>query len=401
MTGDTEQHLPREDFAALRRFLAGVDQWMRLVGPQRMSDGNVFIRSARYSLFTHADWSEMSRLVQQLRRYSDWYPTFSTRANELLDVAEAACAAGHDRTAGEHYLRAAGLYHASQIGLTRDDLRKAEGGRSCIEVYARGAAFFDPPARRVEIPTSAGSIPGYLRQPPGKSAASPTVLMLNGANSVKEELHYFADYFLRRGMATLTIDGPGQGELATVHGHPGLRIDVFEQATSEVLDWLAERPEVDGERIALWGLSWGGFLALRIAARAPRLRAAVSLGGFYDFREIDNLGPWLLEEFSTLLGLRSFAETAEYVRANCTLADAIQQIRCPYVVVHGALDDLLGVPEAEEMVRGANVPAELWVYEDGVHGCYNRGPEVGARMGDWLSATLTGQAAGVATAEVA
>src|SRR5437588_11913090 len=53
---------------------------------------------------------------------------------------------------------------------------------------------------------------GVLRKP-WHTPKPPVVILVPGLDSVKEELHIYGDDFLRRGMAVLAIDGPGQGEM--------------------------------------------------------------------------------------------------------------------------------------------------------------------------------------------
>jgi len=69
-------------------------------------------------------------------------------------------------------------------------------------------------ARRAHRSAVRGAvIPGILRRPRAASRP-PLVLMVPGLDSSKEELYAMENDFLRRGMATLTIDGPGQSENA-------------------------------------------------------------------------------------------------------------------------------------------------------------------------------------------
>ena len=76
-------------------------------------------------------------------------------------------------------------------------------------------------------------LPGYLRVP-AASARPPVVLIVCGLDSVKEEMNAFEPLFHRRGMATLTFDGPGQGESEALPIEPH-----FEKVVAAALDWLA------------------------------------------------------------------------------------------------------------------------------------------------------------------
>jgi 2,6-dihydroxypseudooxynicotine hydrolase len=91
-------------------------------------------------------------------------------------------------------------------------------------------------------------------------------------DSVKEELHSYGDDFLRRGMAVLAIDGPGQGEMEFEYP---MRFD-YEVPVRYAINYLERRPDVDANRVGLMGVSLGGYYAPRAAAFEPRLKAAIA-----------------------------------------------------------------------------------------------------------------------------
>jgi 2,6-dihydroxypseudooxynicotine hydrolase len=375
------------DRAKLDGFIHEMDLSLRLIGAETMADRNVFVRAARYSLFTRSDFSEMTRLLKGLSSYGAWPTYFGTKGTEELERAENAESAGQDRTAASRYLRAAGLFHAGQINLLSHNPQKAILQRKSSEAYRKGAPLYRWPAKSVTFATTAGSAYAVFRTPEGEGPF-PCVVMVNGANSIKEEVHYFADYFLERGMATFVIEAPGQGEAGMVRGGGRLRIEEVGKVLAEAVDWVTASGIVDTDALGLWGLSWGGFLALHSFPELPQIKAAISLGGFYDLRKISRLSPWLLEEFCTLLGFESFDEVKSYVQQEATLAGRIEKVDRPYLVVHGGLDDLLDLDEVDDMVGSPF--GELWNYEHGVHCCYNYGPEVGPRMADWMLGRLVG-----------
>jgi dipeptidyl aminopeptidase/acylaminoacyl peptidase len=105
-------------------------------------------------------------------------------------------------------------------------------------------------------------------RPPG-AAKPPTMIMVPGAESAKEELEAYGLPFLSRGIATLTVDGPGQGEAE--YAHP-IRGD-FEVPAAAIVDWLLMRTDIDTTRIGLLGVSMGGYLAPRAAAFEKRITA--------------------------------------------------------------------------------------------------------------------------------
>src|SRR4029077_8860410 len=94
--------------------------------------------------------------------------------------------------------------------------------------------LLDPTAERVEAPLDGGRVVGNLRRPGGVDKA-PLVVLIPGLDSTKEEFFHWEDVFLARGMATLSLDGPGQGET-------GFALDIrpdYEAAVGGLLDAVA------------------------------------------------------------------------------------------------------------------------------------------------------------------
>ena len=145
----------------------------------------------------------------------------------------------------------------------------------------------DPPAERLEIPFEGGIIPGNLRRP--KSVQPPLVLMVPGLDSSKEELFAIENDFLQRGLATLTIDGPGQSENSV---NFAIRPN-WETVITPLLDHLSGLDlGVDQDRVGLMGISMGAIYGPRAAAYEKRIRALVGLAGPYNLGECwDALNP--------------------------------------------------------------------------------------------------------------
>ena len=358
---------------------------IRLHGAEHLARQYVVIRLARMEATGPLDFSDIQRVLRRVIDARSWYPAWRAEALEAEQAAERFLAEGRTVSAGDMFHRAALCHHWGSYLARFGSEHKAEGRAARVRCYRKAVDCFSAPIAPVEIPFEGAALPGYLHRPDGAAAsgASPCVIMVNGADSVKEEYHNWARQFVRRGLAVLTVDGPGQGEMLRVLP---MRPEAWDEPMGACVDALSERGDVDAERIGIWGSSMGGFLALRAAAGEPRLRAAISLGGFYDFRDYRH---WPISTQLNVmedLNVESLSEARAYVEERCTLEGAIDRIDAPYLVIHGARDDLLGVEEGRQMATGRT--GEFVNFEDGFHTCTNYNATLVPLMCDWMASKL-------------
>jgi dipeptidyl aminopeptidase/acylaminoacyl peptidase len=236
----------------------------------------------------------------------------------------------------------------------------------------------------VTIPYEGKHLVGTLRRPNG-IARPPLLLMTMGLDSTKEELLTFEDNFLRRGMATLAFDGPGQGEAEYDFA---IRAD-FEAVTAIVIDWVErERKDIDTARIGIWGISLGGYYAPRSAAFEKRLKACIANCGPWDFGALWDSLPELTR-LAFIARSHSASDAEGRTRAHAlSLAGVAEKIECPLFVIAGGLDRLCPAEDARKLAEAARGPVELLVIEDGNHVAHNRFYKYRARSADWMAKQL-------------
>lgn len=129
----------------------------------------------------------------------------------------------------------------------------------------------------VSIPCGFESLRGDLYLPRRAAAPAPVVLMAHdGDGDRRGSLPGHAWHFARRGMAVLVFEHAGLGDCA---GTPRQWLDTDRHLAeySAALDWLRRCPDVDGQRIALWGSQLeGGHVLVTAARHAPHVRAVVA-----------------------------------------------------------------------------------------------------------------------------
>jgi 2,6-dihydroxypseudooxynicotine hydrolase len=251
-----------------------------------------------------------------------------------------------------------------------------------VAAMAKTHEYLDPDAERLEIPLDGGRVVGNLRRPTGEPTP-PLALLVPGLDSTKEEFFKLENVFLDRGMATLSMDGPGQGESG--YDLP-IRPD-YDAAVTAVLDAIAGRDDLDHDRVGLLGVSLGGYYAPRVLAFEPRVKAGVGLSGPYKFSDIwDTVPPQTRETFV----VKSFAKDDEEGRAKAAeldLTGVAERIRQPYLAITGKLDRLIPWEQTERGAREAP-NGEFLLHEDGNHGCANVPYKTRPVAADWLRERL-------------
>ena len=330
------------------------------------------------------DYSDATAITERVKEWSQWCEEWSREARRYEDMAEEALARGRSITGAEALVRASLYYHYGQLVFFRDPEQRRRAHERRVATYARALPHMSPPGERVEIPFEDVRLPAYFRLPQGPGPA-PCVLLVPGMDSSKEEYHSFAERLLARGMATLSFDGPGQGE---TWYFLKLRAD-YEKAASAAVDYLLTRPEIDPGRIGVFGRSFGGYLAPRAAGCDQRFKACVGVGGFYDLSFWDTTMIELIkEDFQNLCGAGSQAEAREFSR-KISLDGVAENIGCPLLIVHGRLDVIAPPEQAERIVEAAPEPKELWMYETGNHVCENVTTSYRPLVADWLAGHLS------------
>lgn len=313
-------------------------------------------------------------------------------ASQEEALAREAEAAGHRESAAEFYYRAA-LYYGPPCGVLHANTpRKLELYKRLVSCYQKFTELFDEAyVRRVEIPFEDGkTIPGILQTVPGDKKA-PCVLVVPGMDTIKEYMPSpYHNHFRRRGMSTLTIDGPGQGESNT--RETWVTVDNFERAGSAAIDFLEARPEIDTTRIGVYGWSMGSYWGPRIAAHDARIKACAGAMGNYQQKDtiFKHSKPAYRANYmymSNVYDEDAFDAMAEQM----TLAPIVDKIKCPTLLVMGEFDELCPLEDAEELYEKLRCPKELWVYENETHTFGGRLPDFYLQVADWMKDALEGR----------
>jgi 2,6-dihydroxypseudooxynicotine hydrolase len=330
------------------------------------------------------EWGDFVRITGSLARWEDWLEAWSATALEHERAAALAQESGHLLSAGEAFLRAAVSYHFAKFVWVVDEARHRAATEDAVRTLYAAHALVDPTAERVPVPFEGGSLVANLRRPGGAEAVSgaeavPVVILLPGLDSTKEEFFAWESVFLARGMATLSLDGPGQGESGFTSS---IRPD-YEVAVAALLEAVSARSDLDLGRLGAVGVSLGGYYVARAAAFEPRLKAVAGVSGPYHMGEAwDGLPGLTREVFAFHSGAADESEARE--RAGRLSLDGVaERISQPFLVVTGARDRVIPWEQTQRIADEA--PRGEWVlYEEGTHVCNNIPFKYRPTVADWM-----------------
>ena len=330
------------------------------------------------------DYNDFLRTTSGLERWDEWLDAWCATGDIHAGLAREAESQGHALTAGEAWVQAALCYHFAKFVWMVDMGKYRAAADRAVDALYRAHKHLDPTAERIEILFDGATMVGNLRRPK-EAERPPLVLLLPGLDSTKEEFFTWEDVFLKRGLATLSLDGPGQGETGyATH----IRAD-YEAPVGAALDALAKRHDLDMGRVGAVGVSLGGYYAPRAAAFEPRIRAVSPIGGPCNFGECWYGTPSLTRgTFRHHSGAKDQAEALARA-STLDLGPVLGRIKQPMLVVFGRLDRLIPYQQAERVA--AEAPnATLVMYENGNHVCNNLPYKYRPLVADWMREQLTG-----------
>lgn len=347
------------------RVQAAIDNW----APRLIANG--------------VDFNDFVRTTSAISRWDQWLDAWSATADVHHSLAVEARDAGRLESAGEAFLRAAVTYHFGKFVWVVDPERNRRMTEAAVRALYEAHAILDPTAQRIEAELDGGTVVANLRRPPAGPEPQPLVVLIPGLDSTKEEFYVWETVFLRRGMATLSLDGPGQGET-------GFRMNIrpdYELAVAAILDAVGGFDDLDPERIGAAGVSLGGYYVVRAAAFEPRLKAVAGVSGPYDMAARWDSMPSLTRETFTHHSGATDQEDARERAAQLSLAGVAEQVKQPCLVVTGKLDRIVAWEQTKRIADEA--PHSEWVlYDDGTHVCNNIPFKYRPLVADWMRERL-------------
>ncbi|MGC2163353.1 MAG: hypothetical protein WA634_15705 [Silvibacterium sp.] len=312
--------------------------------------------------------------------YESAYKAFFDAGTEAKGWADEAAGKNQRVSAHEAYLWAANYLYASMYFLdgTADASRMLPTWKLYESCWTPAAALNTPAVERVEIPYENTTLTGWFFRASDSKERRPLVILNNGSDGSELDMLVMGGAAgMARGYNCLTFNGPGQGDalwLKKIYFRPD-----WEKVITPVVDFAVAHPEVDAKRIALVGISQGGYWVPRALAFEHRVAAGVADPGAWDvgrawtarlpksMRKLLDDGKKEKFDKNMAIGLRFSHESKTYLAFRMrpygtdsyydafravqqyNLKDVAGQIQCPMLITN---------PEAEQFFPGQ--PKELY-----------------------------------------
>ena len=284
--------------------------------------------------------------------------------------------------ANADYIRAWRLYSFGRWPIPASP-GKQRSYEKALEAFLDHAKFYDPPLEVVHIPFEGKEITGYLRLPKNAKGPVPLVIAVNGLDSRKEDLTESFGAILPYGIGFLAVDGPGTGQA------PIKVSENSERMLSKVIDYAQSRPEIDKNRIALHGVSWGAYWATKMAiVERARLRGCSAqsppIDHFFQKEFLMNslLGnrEYLFDQVPALMNILEDVHTLDELGVYLPKMSLVHQgllgkPMAPMLVIAGVLDTQVPIDDEYLLLSKGDVPKDAWINPRGGH--------LGRQVGVW------------------
>jgi hypothetical protein len=323
----------------------------------------IFLTSLGRAYHSGGDVGRVLYLTRQVKDgdFESAYRVFKQAGDEALAIADESAAGGHRESARQAYLWAQNFYDSSTYFLdgSDDPSRFLPTWQALYDCWLKSLPLFDPPIEPVSIPYEGTTLHGFYMRGRSKAKRRPLLILVNGSDGSLLDMWLWGGAGgTARGYDCLTFDGPGQG-YALWKQKLYFRPD-WEKVITPVVNFALGRADVDPKRIAIQGISQGGYWVPRALAFEKRIAAGIADPGVVDVSTswMANLPPPMMAllkagrkaEFDQYLGkslpprsratltfrMRPFGFTSYFdtfkAVLDYNLRDTAQKIQCPMLI---------------------------------------------------------------------
>ena len=355
--------------------------------------------------------SEIDEVLKDLKEVSilnddtanqAWHDAWSRLGDRNQRLAESDAHLNRCISSGQKYLRAAAYFMTAERMCKSNSRRRLITYQRMLDCFELGIRNLKDPVTNIAIPYEDTFLPSLffpaIAAP--EESSTPCIIHFDGLDVMKEYLYLMGvpQQFACRGISTLLLDHPGVGGALRLQD---LKLSPnTEKPASAAVNYLESRGDVDPNKIGIAGISLGGYYAPRAAGFESRLSCVVAWGAINDYGAItkgrlDGSGTNLSvshweEHMHWVFGTSSREELLE-ITNKMSLDEALENIRCPILVMHGEKDRQIPIELAEKTIAGAiNSPrAEIKIFatqDGGVEHCQVDNCNLAIEyMADWVA----------------
>ena len=341
---------------------------------------------------------DMAGLRTRVKKYADIVPAFEALARRREALALEHVKAEEMIPARDNYYIAATYWATAMWGLEEHGPRLRGNNDKKRENFTKYMKLADHKIEWVEIPYRGKTVPAVFHLPPRYQPGQklPVIVAVPGMDGFKERsVSLYGDGWMDRNYAVLAIEGPGYWESPV----RGIFIDVqgWAETGKEVVKWLRARPEIDADRIAATGSSFGSFFSAAMISEEPAFKACAVTGTCYDpggHAIFDEASPTFKKRFMFMSGITDEAEF-ETFRKTIDWKPFAGKIKAPFLIAAGESDELCPLEHTDAFVKALGGPKQLVVYQDSRHSLngpsVSNGPDPRTYQAEWITRRLNGK----------
>ena len=281
-----------------------------------------------------------------------WQQEWLPLARSEEEKARSAFDRGDHVSARESYLKACTYYRAPMFLTMPRDPAFDQLQKRMQSCFQQAATLFDPPIEPIRVPYQGHLLPGYRWTVDRSGARRPTLIVFGGIETFAEDCYFMiGSAGPEHGYNVITVDLPGQGMTPNEGLFFGAKM---ETPAKSVLDYALSRPDVDPERLAVFGFSWGGHIVFKAAQHDTRIKAMIANPPMPDvFRAAlaqqqgqkrkDPVTRMVFEQIAWRMGLKISANPLDIARRLGKAYDYLthgkadaRRISCPVFLLAGA-----------------------------------------------------------------
>jgi len=310
----------------------------------------------------------VSELRQRINSLDDWIrilqkhaDVYEKRAVHVLDLDQ------HSVGEAANFYRLAGMhYNLIQWMFPETGDEKREWYQRCKDMHGQADQLVADEIMNVTIQVEGSRCYGRIRN---SELPKGCVIIINPIDSSKEELVKYEDHFAGMGFATVSFDGPGQGETYAFNHQRATR-ESWDLFVNEVIDFTAL--QFPGLQLYLFGTCLGGAWSIQGSSH-PKVCRTVSVSPVIN-------GDTRVPDYFTerLLNIIEDSKSGLLLRV-----DNFDDYVSPILLVHGKKDTIIQQDNIYDLYTKLPMEKRLIQYVDEGHGCNYRIDEILNAAGDW------------------